>query len=131
MFIRILMLLAFSASVYAGQCPETIYGRYENPDYPKQTYQQTAHVTIEPLSETMHSLIFEVPCGSKLTPKLVELTPSSCVTGSFKVIEEGGSQCFLGATGDYTLYGRELILSPSKIIRTPGFNGRYKFKKVN
>ena len=110
---------------------KNLTGSFTNPLYDgKENYQSTS-VELKEVSPDNFQVIFNIPCGTKLTPKVFEVLPGYCLAGKLKLIDEGSSQCYTGENPDFFIIGDKLSIYTESRIRVPGFNGVYSLKRIS
>ena len=129
MFIIALGFVFSTISLASDVCENKITGQYSNPAYNGKYAYQKANVDIQEDSSGNYQMTFNVPCGTKLSPRILELVPTSCISGSLRIIEDGSSQCYVGDAPTYFLIGDELTIYTSARIHVPGFDGSYQLKR--
>lgn len=126
----ILVIGFFTAMSSAFAEPtEKLEGRYTSSAYDGQYSYQNAWVEIRKGEQGGLELVFNVPCGTKLTPRVFKINQTSSIGGELELLEEGSSQCFTGQNPRIILLGNTLHIHTSPRIRTPGFDGTYELTK--
>ena len=120
----------FSASIYATEeCSlKKVVGKFINPAYNSEFYK--AEIEIKEVTPEVFQLIFNVPCDTKINPKVFEITSPNCLSGDLKLISKGSSQCDTGEKPSFYISGDQLVIYSDLRIRVPGFNGEYEFERV-
>lgn len=120
--------LAGMAHAFAGTSEE-LEGRYTNSAYNGEYSYQNAWVEIHKGAQGTLELVFNVPCGTKLIPRVFKINATSPIDGDLELIEQGASQCYTGNNPHIILTGNTLNIETSPDVRTPGFNGTYELSK--
>lgn len=107
---------------------ESLLGRYTNQDSEGQF--NSAWVEIQKQDNDQFILIFNVPCGTKVTPRTFNIIPSGPISGDLTLMEDGGGQCYTGQTPRFIVTKETIMIRVDPRIRTPRFNGIYKLYKV-
>jgi hypothetical protein len=127
----IILLMGFfvgMASAFAAPADQ-LEGLYTNSAYDGPYSYQNAWVEIRIAEQGGLGLVFNVPCGSKLAPRIFKINQTSSISGDLELIEEGSSQCYTGQNPSFILLGNKLIIDTDLRIGVPGFNGSYELTK--
>lgn len=114
---------------------ELTVGRYFNPDYNGDATWQRAWVDIR-VSELGveaggYELVFNIPCGTKVTPEVYKIPKPDLFSNVLELVDLGSSQCYLGTAPKLFVYKDTIEIYTNPRIRTPGFSGSYKLKRVD
>ena len=118
MFIKKIVIMIgfiFSASIYATEeCSlKKVVGKFINPAYNSEFYK--AEIEIKEVTPEVFQLIFNVPCDTKINPKVFEITSPNYLAGDLKLINIGSSQ---RDTGGLYCNGTALTNSDGKVLLT-------------
>lgn len=103
-------------------------GVYVNPQYNGPNAYQIASVEIRN-NKGILELIFNIPCGSKIDPRIFRIQPTSGISGLLQLVYEGGSQCYTGTNPKFMILGNIIQIRVNPEIRTPGFSGVYQLTR--
>ena len=123
----ILAMIISSHAASAATCDLGQEGTYTN--HALDTNVGPAQVTVSVAPKNTMTFEVRIPCGIHLSPATLYAT---CQENSVRyetviVQDRGLSQCSLGTNLRITIVGDVLTISTD--IRTPGFNGRYRFSR--
>lgn len=127
----LILLMGFFLGISSAfaESIEGLEGKYFNSAYDGE--YSNAWVEIRKGELGGYELIFNVPCGTKLKPRVFKITnmnPNANI-GQLELIEIGSSQCFTGKDPSFILLGNTLYLSTNPRIISPGFGGVYELTK--
>ncbi len=112
-----------------AEIPKKLEGRYTSAEYDGPYSYQNAWVEIRKAGQNGLELVFNVPCGTKLTPRVFKIIHTNSIGSELELIEEGSSQCYTGSNPRIILLGDTLRIHTSPRVRTPGFDGTYELSK--
>lgn len=127
--LAIILMTALPAVAVAGADQiEPFLGRFVNPDYGHIKWHGH-QVKIVPTPQGAN-LIFDVPCGTKVREATFAVEDIFSGMAKLKLLDEGSSQCFVGEGARIIVDEKVLEIHLAKLVRFPGFDGVYKFKRV-
>ena len=118
----ILTCVLFLGAIDANAAME---GVYVNPRYNGPYPYEKARVEIRNNKGSLE-LIFDIPCGTKIIPRVFRIQPTSGISGQLQLLDEGGSQCYTGTNPSFMILGNIIQIRVRPEVQTPGFGGVYE-----
>lgn len=107
--------------------------RYSNPAYNGPYEYQRSYVEVVESADGSIQITASIPCGTKLNPMVLVSEPGAegetVGAGPLRVVDDGASQCYVGTAPRFFRIGDRLEIVTGPRIRTPGFDGIYRFTR--